>query len=706
MSDLKPKAEEVKQGRLRWLLSTALPNNPRFALYLNGKKIGAAKESRTPLLAWTIGTRPDLEDDATVSFSPDEHDPYVEIDDFPGALRGEVAIYADQLDSGGSKSEKISRSHGFFVMVRGRLINLDDELFGLAALSHAAFPRFRMVVHADGLDRFITSAREGVQEAPPVAALRGFLRREFNAARTYYDNWLNKADKTGALLARVARTAASTSRGPLISAAVKVLAGQIDPLTLIHVPADLDDSARDALISQLESTLEADPDSSDGPIADMVLVSTTPDDFIATYDAETRIVSVNSLHPFYVALVEGRKDDDTEALRLLLLAEVLTEAYLVDAGLDADGTAQVVQRRDLFLRELVAATRGTVLELIERLLDAKTDQRALERTVVEAYGALGFEAVEIAGNDAPDGLAKARLGMGEKGQPADYSFTTESKSTKAQSKKVKAKTVGVSTVDRHRRDHKATFAVVVAPDFSAADKELGALNDELKNNRLITAVRVDDLALLVAISQRVNLGFTRLREHFEMDATRKVGNKLDVFTRGRTAEESAEWVRSLLDEPSPVVPDRSLLETVAELMPSYQVSFQGISVALKAKKISMDEAEVAEQIRAIAARARGLLTVNSTNPATVRLESSVEKILAVLARTSHDVGADAAVKKLLDASSAAAAARKSVPRKRVVKRTVVRGSASSRSERGSAKKAAPVEESSPKPAVRRSRRRP
>lgn len=43
MTELKPKANEIKIGRLKWILSTALPLNPGFELNFNGEKIESQK---------------------------------------------------------------------------------------------------------------------------------------------------------------------------------------------------------------------------------------------------------------------------------------------------------------------------------------------------------------------------------------------------------------------------------------------------------------------------------------------------------------------------------------------------------------------------------------------------------------------------------------------------------------------------------------
>ena len=83
------------------------------------------------------------------------------------------------------KSDEIGRSHGFFVYVYGRLLNVDDGHFGISPdeLRHGTFGRFRLVVHMDGLDEGLRSNREAVGEGPLLDMAQDVLRAIFNAVR-------------------------------------------------------------------------------------------------------------------------------------------------------------------------------------------------------------------------------------------------------------------------------------------------------------------------------------------------------------------------------------------------------------------------------------------------------------------------------------------------------------------------------------------
>ena len=94
----------------------------------------------------------------------------------------------------GGKSDRYGRSYGLFVRVRGRVINLEDEHFGLPTQNHAAWSRFYLEVNVDGLSEFLQSSREGVREAKPVRDLREYSLAKFlRRWRRAYERYLEEA---------------------------------------------------------------------------------------------------------------------------------------------------------------------------------------------------------------------------------------------------------------------------------------------------------------------------------------------------------------------------------------------------------------------------------------------------------------------------------------------------------------------------------
>ena len=160
MSSLKPKVHEIKPGLLRWILRTALPLRPDFGIWLNGEKLVSSKVGKGFLNRWILGK--DLIDlprpapKGVTIFKDKKAGPSSENRfgfDVPylGRVTGYAEAYKDLLTG---KSDEIGRSHGFFVYVYGRLLNVTDGHFGISPdeLRHGTFGRFRLVVHMDGLD--------------------------------------------------------------------------------------------------------------------------------------------------------------------------------------------------------------------------------------------------------------------------------------------------------------------------------------------------------------------------------------------------------------------------------------------------------------------------------------------------------------------------------------------------------------------------
>src|SRR5690606_14331274 len=125
----------ISEGRLKWILSTALPLNPNFELYYNGDLLKSSKEKQKPLKVWCFG---DDEDAVAKKFNDyhigrDDIGSYIDMPNLK-KVRGRVELYSDSLVKG--KSQEWGRSHGIFLTIRKRLINLDDPLLGMPAMTH------------------------------------------------------------------------------------------------------------------------------------------------------------------------------------------------------------------------------------------------------------------------------------------------------------------------------------------------------------------------------------------------------------------------------------------------------------------------------------------------------------------------------------------------------------------------------------------
>ena len=128
--------QSLHVGRLNWILTTALPLVPDFRLFLNGNEVQSSKESILKIKTWQVGK----EDEAArklnyvtgqVQRKEKPFDFYVEIPGC-GKIFGEFELFQEPLDKG--KSSESGRSHGFFILARKRLINLEDDIFGITSI--------------------------------------------------------------------------------------------------------------------------------------------------------------------------------------------------------------------------------------------------------------------------------------------------------------------------------------------------------------------------------------------------------------------------------------------------------------------------------------------------------------------------------------------------------------------------------------------
>ena len=171
-----------------------MPLATDFKVFLNGEQIESSKQSFEKLVEFEIkdisprrieALTKSLGEDFKITkgglFSPT----------FPGGIFGSAIVTRRSLVG---KSDELGRSHGFFIRVRGRVINEDDPFFGLSPLSHQTFNRFRAEILANDLDQAITAPREGIEYSEAKSKVEGVLKTVFAEARERYENTLKAAD--------------------------------------------------------------------------------------------------------------------------------------------------------------------------------------------------------------------------------------------------------------------------------------------------------------------------------------------------------------------------------------------------------------------------------------------------------------------------------------------------------------------------------
>jgi hypothetical protein len=538
LTGLKPKSSEIKEGRLQWVLRTALPLNPGFSLFYNGQVIESSKISKPIRRSWVLG-----EDDLTAnaldyaSCRQEGESNFIDFTHLLGVY-GQIDLYEDSLVDE-SKSSILGRSHGIFLMVRGRLVNIDDPLLGMEAFSHGAFNRVRIIIHADELDSNLTSTRESIKESKPLQQLKEYIKKKFNnEVRKFHFDEENKRQQEKNISYRMAQTSLTLSKRPLLVFAEKYFQGKIINPIMIEKPNVADQVQ---LLSSLREEL-SEKESIIKQIEWAILCSHDP---LAKLDLAKGLLKINLLHPFIANYIDEYKS--TLPLEFIAVTEVLTEAHLYELGLDESIVNSIIRRRDSTLRELSLSDREGVPAVAQMLKDSISDETGLEDAVYRAFLALGFEATKIGGNGKPDGKAEAILGFSASKTCENYSIIFDAKST-AKSR-IKANTTNLSVIKKHQTDYKADYSVVIAVDYEGAKDMESSISKQARQQN-ITAMKVEDLMRLLLLSAPKQIGLKSIRE---------------LFKTCCAPMEVTSWVDKIQKTDIVIGPVKELLEVIYEL---------------------------------------------------------------------------------------------------------------------------------------------
>ena len=524
MSDLKPMAADIRAGRLRWILRTALPLRPDFNVWLDGEKLGPSKADRAPFRRWIIGK--DMEelgrDAPAAKKSTDrgasrtsEHRFGLDVEGL-GRITGYAEAYDDAL---AGKSDEWGRSNGFFVYVRGRLVNEEDGHFGIRPnmLRHGTFSRFRAVVHMDRLDDVLRSSREAVGDGEALGRAQGVLQSIFNTVRADMDEH-DKGGGSDAMLARrVSAGPASLARRPIAALARAVAEGKAQSFHL-HVPTHESADRLEEALASLDASVMNPEAFIRGRRMD---AEGDPEDVVAKFDVGSRLLRLNSRHPFVTVFDEEfASQRHSLPLELLVMKDVINEARMYQDGADPEGIEDAVLFNDRVLRHLAHASGRNSPSSVAAALEGAAAPRELERCACDALRSLGFGVRQMGKAGEPDGVAEAVLAAGSARSARGYKVSIEAKSKK-DGRAVPAKDVDVSAVARHCREHGCDHAVVVGPAFQGEGRGESALATSISaacgkgaGRITITLIAARDLARLVRLRPVKQVGLEKIRDLF------------------------------------------------------------------------------------------------------------------------------------------------------------------------------------------------
>lgn len=481
LDSLKPKARDLQVGRLGWVLQTAMPLQLAFKVFLNGEEQKSSKEKQDIAVQFAAG---DLEASRITALNKKHgiklvatSGKLVEPSLFPQGIIGEIIVTWDSLKG---KSERYARSFGFFIKVRGRLVNLDDPLFHNPPHSFTTFNRFRADLEIDDLHDDLTAPREGVgvSERRDIAVA---ITHEIGLqARDLFKKAMD-AKEDQKLTPEESRVyvAQSLVERPLADAlsmhGQEGAGGDVDD-TWMYVEEVAEPSVRDVVAKLYEKRTRYQFNRSS-------LGETEP---LTRFSPEGSIFTINSDHELVKAF-----DDDPRArelIELIAAAEVMLEVYLVETDVPPFAIGEVLSRRDLLMRSLATDrvySRPTIAAMLRK---SKDNAIQLELALIAAGRALGFQVKHIAGAGETDGIARFLDSAMQ-----ETKITLEAKSSQG--------TPALSALDfaglqEHMLEEGAAGCLTIAPTYPALLDDGSATATRAKNLK-ISCWTVDQLAEVV-----------------------------------------------------------------------------------------------------------------------------------------------------------------------------------------------------------------
>ena len=489
LTDFRDLYNRLSTGTLRWVLSTGLPLHSDFKVYLNGEPVVTSREKLTPIKSIRI----------------DKNLPGV------GAIKGDARIYEKPLTRG--KSADLGRSHGFFIRVRNRVINLEDELFGITQPNHAAWTRFALNVRAEGLREHLLSSREGVRDSKPVREFRTYLLEVFNQCRSAFNKWERTQNEDLDIHLLLSDEPSIHILEPLLRG-VRTTVESGEESFYIAAPKGVAKDSASKWLAEFRIEFE------NRPFENPTFVQYGPHAAAVLYDPSTRKLAINLEHPFVDKLTGDGKNRNPA--KLFASSEVLLEGLLQEQGFDNATIADLLRDRDRILRLMAGDAPPSATEAVRLLQVANRNEVALERATGAAFRVLGF-GYERRGGSRPgtDGVLSARLGRHSDAarDHRNYKLVYDAKHTRNPS--VPADKIDPSSLEHFRSDEGAAYGFFIAEKYAAEEDLEGKVNKKMFSESLqrryqhLTLLKIKHLERLILLHLRYGLTLTDLWKMFE-----------------------------------------------------------------------------------------------------------------------------------------------------------------------------------------------
>jgi hypothetical protein len=525
---------ELTEGRLGWVIGNGMPLRPDFGVWVNDRRV-EPKLSKDAAKRWNLG-EPRLREEVLARWAsargrgrvsgelvvlPDgdpadnqDHTPAMLFPEL-GLIRAEVNLFDDSLRP--DREADHGRSWGFFIMVRDRLINPEDDKLLLHEPSFGTFFRSQFIIRADGLDADILADREHVHRNTPrtreLAVLQDALYQAARLALERLDADRQQERNTERLLPVDSR---EFFREPLTALLLK----------------------EDKL-----STWPVDPTS-----APVDRVPLGEEASIAKLDADHGQFLVNETHPLLSAIRDklgsGRVAREAfRALDLFAVSERLLEGYLYDLGISDERINRIMDWRDGLFRSMAIRFAKAPDKIVEQVVEASYVRgKPFEDALAKLFRLMGFEANRDGLSGKKDVLVVAPIGLDE------YRFTVEAKGSKNAVENDQAE---VAAAAAHAREAGATLGLIVAREFIGFErprKEGPAILNECASTE--PKVSIASIDVLFALYEAMR------------DYAYPLGVVLPLLAEIETPDEKLARVQRELGSPTDDFAYRTVLEAI------------------------------------------------------------------------------------------------------------------------------------------------
>ena len=591
-------------GRLAWVLGNAMPLRPDFRVWVEDAEV-ATRLGRGATTTW------DLQEDVvraaiqsawrearTAGHVAGE----IDFDVAAPAIRlpalsdvtGTVSLFATSLQRAGETRDE--RSYGFFVMVRDRLLNVDDEKLFLADPSFGTFYRSQYVIHADGLDANVLADRGRLKEDVRTRELAVLQRGMYLAARQE----LTRQDEEATAI-REYLTLLPTTNRELFR----------EPLTAL-------------LLTREDGGAPFDP--SEARVLRAEWGAAEP---LARVAVDQSAFQVNTEHPLFVSLQRalGTSRAAERALRAfeaLAVTDVLLEGFLIDIGVDDSRVSRIVGWRDSVMRAIAARYESTPAEVIAEVHNASyAGDARFEHALAELFSVMGFVARRVGAAGNEDVLV-----IGPTGRTASR-FTIEGKGSRHPLENDAAEIAGAA---RHALAAEAPLAVVVTREFAGMTRgDMAAVIGEcvaVSNDRV--KVSVADVGTLIELVKAVE------RFSYPLEVIYRVLAEIE------TPDAKRQRIETLVS-PVDQFDYRGLLDQIWERQ---QDEAEGDAVPYRAvwqrlyRESVPDFDTFAAKLVALETLAKGLIRLDTDRSETITLLQSPERIAEQIRRSLEAVQAE------------------------------------------------------------------